>query len=114
MGKNVELHVKIKMTKKIVEFLELNPDGAKINDVASLFDSATLKKLKSECGGVQTLMKNNKQIFKVQGGSVRMRDWKVGSADCWNPNPSLFKTRLCNFVRFCKSGCVRTSDTCPF
>ena len=41
----------------------------------ALFDSAELKQLKSECGGLQTLMKNNKQLFVVKGGGVRLRKW---------------------------------------
>lgn len=112
--KNVDIEIKFKMTKQIVDELDKNPAGLRIDEIAKLFDSEMLKMLKSECGGIQTLMKNNKQILVVQGGTVRIRDWKVGSKDSWNPNPSLFKTRLCNFIRYRSSGCVRTADSCPF
>ena len=73
-----------------------------------------LKKLKSECGGIQTLMKNNKQLLVVEKGKVRIRNWKIGSDEKWNPNPNLYKTRICNFIRFHPNGCPRDPRDCPF
>ena len=35
-----------------------------LNDVIQLFDGETLKELKAQCGGIQTLLKNNRNIFK--------------------------------------------------
>ena len=37
-----------------------------LGDVIKLFDAETLKRLKSECGGMQTLLRNNHQLFHGQ------------------------------------------------
>ena len=59
-------------------------------------------------------MKNNKQLLVVEKGKVRIRNWKIGSDEKWNPNPNLYKTRICNFIRFHPNGCPRDSSDCPF
>ena len=53
-------------------------------------------------------------MFFFQKGKVRLRNWSPESADSWNPNPDLFKTQLCNFIKYCSKGCVRTAEICPF
>ena len=35
-----------------------------ICDVVKLFDGSLLQELKSECGGIQTLLRNSSQIFQ--------------------------------------------------
>lgn len=35
-----------------------------LEEVAALFDRATLEQLKEECGGVQTLLRNHHQVFE--------------------------------------------------
>lgn len=70
--------------------------------------------MKNECGGIQTIMRNCKQLFVVQKNSIRLRDWSLLSKENWNPNPALFKTRLCGFVQFHPAGCARDSSSCPF
>ena len=35
-----------------------------IANLAQLFDRGTLRKLKSECGGLQTLLRNHHHVFK--------------------------------------------------
>ena len=67
--KNVDISTKLKMLKTIVDFIEGKGQGnaSKIEEIAKLFTKEELKQLKSECGGIQTLMKNNKQLFVVQG-----------------------------------------------
>ena len=59
-------------------------------------------------------MKNNKQLLVVEKGKVRIRNWKLGSDEKWNPNPNLYKTRICNFIRFHPNGCPRDPSDCPF
>ncbi|XP_072943695.1 probable tRNA (uracil-O(2)-)-methyltransferase [Epargyreus clarus] len=44
-----------------------------ISEVVSLLSSNTLKVLKSECGGLQTLLKNNNHIFKVRNGQIQFQ-----------------------------------------
>ncbi|XP_046391030.1 probable tRNA (uracil-O(2)-)-methyltransferase [Ischnura elegans] len=44
-----------------------------LETLAKLIPSHLLEKLKNECGGLQTLLKNNHFIFKVSGGMVTFR-----------------------------------------
>ncbi|XP_046741159.1 probable tRNA (uracil-O(2)-)-methyltransferase [Diprion similis] len=44
-----------------------------LSEVARLLPQEALKELKSECGGVQTLLKNNSHIFQVIQGKVQFR-----------------------------------------
>lgn len=44
-----------------------------IGDLIKLIPQDKLNSLKSECGGLQTLLKNNHQIFQVLEGSVQLR-----------------------------------------
>ncbi|XP_045785328.1 probable tRNA (uracil-O(2)-)-methyltransferase [Maniola jurtina] len=47
--------------------------SAQINELVELIPSDMLKALKSECGGLQTLLRNNHQIFEVHKGCVQLR-----------------------------------------
>lgn len=44
-----------------------------LNDLAKSIPGDQLKALKSECGGLQTLLKNHSQIFRVAGGVVEIK-----------------------------------------
>lgn len=44
-----------------------------IPEAVNLVSKEDLKKLKSECGGLQTLLRNKHQIFHIFGGSIRIR-----------------------------------------
>lgn len=44
-----------------------------LNELISLFPPETLRQLKTEHGGLQTLLKNHHQAFKVVGGIVEIR-----------------------------------------
>lgn len=46
-----------------------------LGEVAGLFDRATLERLRKECGGMQTLLRNQHQVF--EGGPV------AGSGEVW-------------------------------
>ncbi|KAJ8416464.1 hypothetical protein AAFF_G00357520 [Aldrovandia affinis] len=48
-----------------------------VREVAELLDKETLQTLKKECGGLQTLLKNHHQVFKVESGRVQFRDWRA-------------------------------------
>jgi len=73
--------------------------GVNFPEIIKLFKPETLKLMKNECGGIQTLLKNYKQLFVVQKNNIRIRDWSENSADSWHPNPALYKTRLTPFFR---------------
>ncbi|XP_023109200.2 probable tRNA (uracil-O(2)-)-methyltransferase isoform X2 [Felis catus] len=90
-------------------------------DVASELDGETLRRLKRECGGLQTLLKNNHQVFEVRSGRVRLRDWREERLRKQRrpqakrrPFSEAFKTRLCWFFAHHPDGCALPSDRCPF
>lgn len=56
------------------EFPEWNCGGQlTIREAVGLVSSDDLKQLKKECGGLQTLLRNKHQIFKIFGGAIRIR-----------------------------------------
>uniref|UniRef100_A0A0B7B3H1 tRNA (uracil-O(2)-)-methyltransferase n=2 Tax=Arion vulgaris TaxID=1028688 RepID=A0A0B7B3H1_9EUPU len=94
-----------------------------LNKVAALFDKPTMQELKSECGGLQTLLRNHSHVFQVTGGFVQLRDFTV--SDPWigrkvkkvKNNRDLQDTRkttLCWFDTHHPCGCPRTKENCQF
>lgn len=66
----------IKTKKYLKDFVRHNWNcGTKIplRDLIQLIPRDKLVALKSECGGLQTLLKNHSQIFRVIGGMVELR-----------------------------------------
>jgi tRNASer (uridine44-2'-O)-methyltransferase len=47
--------------------------AATLSELVRAIPGDLLKQLKAECGGLQTLLKNNHQIFEIQKGTVRLR-----------------------------------------
>ncbi|XP_006004847.1 probable tRNA (uracil-O(2)-)-methyltransferase [Latimeria chalumnae] len=92
-----------------------------LREVAEILEKDLLQKLKRECGGLQTLLKNNHQVFEVCNGRVHIRDWRT-EKQTRNNKPSakrklhseVCKTRLCWFYVNHPEGCPRTSECCPF
>ncbi|XP_070614216.1 LOW QUALITY PROTEIN: probable tRNA (uracil-O(2)-)-methyltransferase [Erythrolamprus reginae] len=94
-----------------------------LSDIAGHLDKDTLKTLKKEYGGLQTLLRNNHQVFKVQHGRVRIRDWREeerprkqprGRQTRARPPPEATKTRLCWFDQHHPQGCPLPSASCPY
>ncbi|XP_061276933.1 probable tRNA (uracil-O(2)-)-methyltransferase isoform X2 [Bos javanicus] len=90
-------------------------------EVAGELDRETLQRLKRECGGLQTLLRNSPQVFQVLHGRVRIRDWREERP--WKkeepeakrrPSSDTFKTRICWFFAHHPDGCVLPADCCPF
>lgn len=92
-----------------------------MTEVASELDPETLQRLKRECGGLQTLLRNNHQVFEVLNGRVHIRDWREEQLQR-QQHPEAkrrlfseaFKTRICWFFSHHPDGCVLPSDSCPF
>ncbi|KAF6133480.1 tRNA methyltransferase 44-like protein [Phyllostomus discolor] len=89
--------------------------------VALALDGAALRRLKRECGGLQTLLRNRHQVFEVVSGSVRLRDWREEMrreeqrpAAKRRLSSEAFKTRLCWFFAHHPDGCALPSARCPF
>ncbi|XP_030193956.1 putative tRNA (uracil-O(2)-)-methyltransferase [Gadus morhua] len=100
-----------------------NPgESMSVREVAELLDHGTLLRLKSECGGLQTLLKNNHQVFRVEGGRVHIRDWRAGSeergrAESKRGRPvasGALKTRSCWFHSQHPQGCPLEAAQCCF
>ncbi|KAK1346086.1 hypothetical protein QTO34_008555 [Cnephaeus nilssonii] len=90
-------------------------------EVAGELDRDTLRRLKRECGGLQTLLRNNHQVFAVLNGRVHFRDWREEKLqEEKQPEAkrrllsTAFKTRLCWFFSHHPDGCALPADCCPF
>lgn len=90
-------------------------------EVAGELDGETLRRLKRECGGLQTLLRNSPQVFRVVDGRVCIRDWRE-ERPRKEKEPEAeqrlfsgaFKTRICWFFAHHPDGCVLPPDRCPF
>ncbi|KAK9524732.1 hypothetical protein VZT92_017101 [Zoarces viviparus] len=90
-----------------------------VSEVAGLMEQETLQLLKKECGGLQTLLKNNHQVFRVEGGTVFIRDWrdrKSSRADTKRKPvaPGALKTRPCWFYDHHAQRCPLQAAHCAF
>ncbi|XP_070786079.1 probable tRNA (uracil-O(2)-)-methyltransferase [Enoplosus armatus] len=90
-----------------------------VSEVVGLLEQETLQLLKKECGGLQTLLKNNHQVFRVEGGRVYIRDWrdsKSSRADTKRKPvaPGAMKTRPCWFHDHHPQRCPLQVEHCAF
>ncbi|XP_074517922.1 putative tRNA (uracil-O(2)-)-methyltransferase [Halichoeres trimaculatus] len=92
-----------------------------VSEVAGLLEQETLQLLKKECGGLQTLLKNNHQVFRVEGGRVHIRDWRekrTPKSDLKRKKkpvaPGALKTRLCWFFNHHPQRCPLLAEQCHF
>ncbi|XP_015417047.1 PREDICTED: probable tRNA (uracil-O(2)-)-methyltransferase [Myotis davidii] len=97
-------------------------------EVAGQLDRETLRRLKRECGGLQTLLRNNHQVNSpkppappILNGRVRFRDWREEKLqEEKQPEAkrrllsTALKTRLCWFFSHHPDGCALPADCCPF
>lgn len=81
-------------------------------EVAHALDMETLQRLKRECGGLQTLLRNSHQVFEVVNGRVHFRDWREERPQ--ERRPDAYKTRTCWFFAHHPDGCVLPAHRCPF
>lgn len=87
-----------------------------VSEVAGLLEQETLQLLKRECGGLQTLLKNNHQVFRVEGGRVFIRDWREKKTNVQRKPvaPGALKTRSCWFHAHHPQGCPLQAENCAF
>ncbi|KAG6448326.1 hypothetical protein O3G_MSEX005446 [Manduca sexta] len=116
------------ITNYLLQECCLEPDGkwsiGKVVDIhvlVQLIPPEQLKLLKSECGGLQTLMKNNHHIFQVQQGKVQLRYPKSIDEVSTNSKKNLnkvYKIKLqekpCWFYNNHPQGCPLKDDKCSF
>ncbi|KAF7706293.1 probable tRNA (uracil-O(2)-)-methyltransferase [Silurus meridionalis] len=115
-GKKIEEKETDKIGK---EHIRWNAGGSlSVREVAELLSQSTLQTLKKECGGLQTLLKNNHQVFRVVGGQVHIRDWRTRSTQTDPKRKSqisaALKTRLCWFHTHHPDGCPLSNKDCVF
>uniref|UniRef100_A0A8C5GR54 tRNA (uracil-O(2)-)-methyltransferase n=1 Tax=Gouania willdenowi TaxID=441366 RepID=A0A8C5GR54_GOUWI len=97
-----------------------NPGGSlSVSEVAGLLEQETLQQLKKECGGLQTLLKNSHQVFRVEGGRVYIRDWRDRQSSKAQDkrkfiDPGALKTRRCWFHSHHPQGCPLQVKHCTF
>lgn len=89
------------------------------SEVVKIIPKDKLKALKSECGGLQTLLKNNHHIFKVQSGIVQLRHPKTIEEVYNSPNKNKttnikIQQRPCWFYNNHPQGCPLTNLQCSF
>ncbi|KAM4808183.1 putative tRNA (uracil-O(2)-)-methyltransferase [Rhinophrynus dorsalis] len=94
-----------------------------LREVAEDLDKDTLQRLKNECGGLQTLLRNNHQVFEVLNSKVSIRDWRQEALTATSKRrpeakrrlyTDALKTRLCWFYVHHPDGCPRSADSCPY
>lgn len=69
----------------------------------------SLKELKNECGGLQTLLKNHRYIFEVANGSVKLR---VPSTS--QDTKTKYKSKPCWFHNIHPEGCFYDENMCAY
>ncbi|KAK0174846.1 hypothetical protein PV327_010569 [Microctonus hyperodae] len=91
-----------------------------LSEIANIIPSTTLKQLKNECGGLQTLLRNNSHIFQINNGLVQFRIANNAIENTRNrkkrkkkPNSQL-KVKPCWFFNNHPDGCLLTDEKCNF
>ena len=88
-----------------------------LKEVADLCSSEDKIKLKKECGGIQTFLKNHHYIFHVENGAVKLKYPEVLDYSKLSPNSNKFlywRTKICWFYENHPQGCPLSSDACSF
>ena len=90
-----------------------------LSELATIILPESLKSLKNECGGLQTLLKNNGHIFCVEMGKVRFR--MPGAENTSNRKPKkkpkenkIRKEKVCWFYENHPDGCPLIDQECNF
>ncbi|CAD0196941.1 unnamed protein product [Chrysodeixis includens] len=94
---------------------------AEINELVQLIPKEKLTLLKSECGGIQTLLKNNHNIFEVQSGKVTLRYPRTINDVASNPRKRKHKQttlkvqqKPCWFYNNHPQGCPLSETVCSY
>ncbi|WAR01898.1 TRM44-like protein [Mya arenaria] len=92
-----------------------------VSDVVELFERGLLQELKSECGGLQTLLRNHSHIFQASGGNVCLRDFTLDDPFEGRYNKgrnsdktAYHKTTLCWFHENHPDGCPKMAERCMY
>lgn len=111
----------IKKRRLLTDYLKPNWNiGGKISlvDLARIIHKEKLQALKSECGGLQTLLKNHSHIFRVCQGIVELKlpvKWSVKKLELKARGIEIQpKQKPCWFHLHHPDGCLLTDQDCSF
>lgn len=80
-----------------------------ISSICQSLNKEDLKKLKNECGGVQTLLKNHRYLFVVDKGMVELRlPYKFADVG------EKYRTKPCWYYRNHEHGCLLNAEECAY
>lgn len=68
-----------------------------------------LKALKNECGGLQTLLKNHRYLFRVVGGCVSLKQGLKLTEET-----EKYRTKTCWFNKHHPNGCFYSAEQCAY
>ncbi|XP_053625950.1 probable tRNA (uracil-O(2)-)-methyltransferase [Plodia interpunctella] len=112
------------VTNYLLEGIDIKSDWnpgktVEIKEIVSLLPHDKLNALKSECGGLQTLLKNNHHIFKIQSGAIQLRypkTVKEVNQNKTSKNKAKLKIhqKQCWFYNNHPQGCPLDSTDCSF
>ena len=91
-----------------------------LSELANIIPSKSLKSLKNECGGLQTLLRNKSHIFCIEGGKVRFRMPGTKSTSNRKRRKNLvdkkipLKEKVCWFHANHPDGCPLSDQDCNF
>ncbi len=83
-----------------------------LDKCAALLSSEEKEQLKAQNGGLQTLLRNHRQTFRLVRGSVRLRDW--AEEVCAAVEAPKKKSKVCWFWRSHPQGCPVSDSRCTF
>lgn len=84
-----------------------------IIDLIKHLSENELRILKSECGGLKTLLKNKHEIFVINGNTVSIRKPQIKEIEFLKEKIKL-KKRKCFFYDYHPDGCPLKDDECTF
>lgn len=104
------------VTGQLLAKRSLSADGwnfggsMEISVIAKIVPAESLQKLKKECGGLQTLLKNHHHIFKVVNGKVEFRI----PVEKYKTDNSVWKKKPCWFYNNHPNKCPLLDEKCSF
>lgn len=86
---------------------------ATLAEIVPLIGASKLRQLKNECGGLQTLLKNHHQVFRVEKGQVSLRT-PIRLSETVKNDKIKVKCKPCWFFHHHPDGCMLEDSDCAF
>ncbi|XGW16738.1 hypothetical protein V3C99_001852 [Haemonchus contortus] len=123
---NVPKDIRLDLTKrfffKLLEADERMKNGwrcggaIELQKLAALLTVEEKQLMKQQCGGLQTFLRNQHQVFKVTGGMAQIRDWREEATRIFKKgkgSPSRSGVTPCWMAEYHPDGCPM-KDACYF